>query len=62
MRLGESCIINVLTHSPSLMLGFGDDADDQPVAIPDLPDHLVQWTRRASKVNIDVPPTICFAN
>ena len=62
MQLVESYIINVLTHSPLLILGFGDDADDPPVSPPDLPAHLAHWTRRASKVDVDVAPAICFIN
>ena len=45
------------THPPpSLILGFGDDPDDPVVLLPDLSPHLVECTRRASKVDIDVSP------
>ena len=62
MRLVELYIINVLTYSSLLISGLGDDADDAQVSTPDLPPHLLRWTRRASKVDIDVPPPICFIN
>ena len=44
------------SRSASLILGFGDDPDDQVVSLTDLPPHLVDWSRRASKVDIDVSP------
>ena len=38
----------------SLTSGFGDDPEDLVVEVPALPPHLAEWTRRASKVDIDV--------
>jgi len=38
----------------SLTSGFGDEPEDLVVEVPALPPHLAEWTRRASKVDIDV--------
>ena len=54
MQPVESYIINVLLRTSLLISGFGDDPEDIPVSVPDLPLHLSEWTRRASKVDIDV--------
>ena len=45
-----------------LMSGFGDDPEDIVVDVPPLPPHLAEWTRRPTKVDIDVSPTTYSSN
>lgn len=54
MQLAGLSIINVLLACKCLTIGIGDDPEDIPIDVPELPPHLSEWSRRASKVDIEV--------
>jgi len=37
-----------------MCIGYGDDPEDPVIPVPSLPPHLTEFTRRKSKVDVEV--------